>query len=146
MRVSFSACSSPVVVMKSAIGPSRTIRSTRRPVGESRIFNRGLVDNPAFADEAADKHGKHAVLVRLHLVCFIDEKDGVSEGTVVINQGQRAAARQVVHELRASAQCLHRRERFTCAACAFIKGFAAAAGTLCQNIHRMLSTRLVAAM
>ena len=76
-----------------------------------RVFNRGLVDNPAFADEAADKHGKRAVLVRLQLVCFIDEKDGVSEGTVVINQGQRAAARQVVHEVRADQlQCLRRRE------------------------------------
>src|SRR6476646_8256178 len=27
------------------------------------VFNRGLVDNPAFADETADQHGKHAVLV-----------------------------------------------------------------------------------
>ena len=67
----------------------------------ARVFNRGLVDNPTFADEGADKHGKHAVLVRLQLVRFIDEKNGVSEGTVVINQGQRAAARQVVHEVRA---------------------------------------------
>ena len=27
------------------------------------VFNRGLVDNPAFADETADQHGKRAVLV-----------------------------------------------------------------------------------
>ena len=74
MRVSFSACSSPVVVRMSEIGPSRTIRSTRRPVGRVWVFNRGLVDNPAFADETADQHGKRAVLVRLQLVRFIDEK------------------------------------------------------------------------
>ena len=56
---------------------------------------------------------------------------GVSKGTFVINQGERAATRQVVHEVRADQlQRICRRERF-----------AAAAGTLCQNIHRMIEAR-----
>ena len=64
-----------------------------------RVFNCGLVDDPALADQGANEHGERAVLVRLQLVRFTDEEDGVSEGTVVIDQGQRAAAGQVVHEV-----------------------------------------------
>ena len=67
----------------------------------ARILNCGLMDNAAFTDEAAEKHGKSAVLVRLNLVCFVNVKDGVSEGALVVNQGQRAAGRQVIHTLRA---------------------------------------------
>ena len=124
MRVSFSACSSPVVVTTSVIGPSRTIRSTRRPVGESGSSTVVWWTIRPSLMRVADKHGKRAVLVRLQLVRFIDEKDGVSEGTVVINQGQRAAARQVVHEVRADQlQRSCRRERFAALLAPFTKRF-----------------------
>ena len=64
----------------------------------------------------------------LQLVCFKEKHHGVSERTVVINQGQRAAACQVVHEVRADQlQRCCRGERF-----------AAAAGALYQEIYRML--------
>ena len=56
--------------------------STRRRV---RILNCGLMDNATLTDEAAEKHGKNAVLVRLNLVCLVNVKDGVSEGALVVN-------------------------------------------------------------
>ena len=56
MRVSCSACRSPVVVITSEIGPSRSIRATRATGPEAGIVDCRLVDDPPLADQSTEQH------------------------------------------------------------------------------------------